>query len=651
MSKAERNDDLRDKILNYADTGEPAKTKLYTDDKVLARVTDGIYRQPGSALRELISNAYDADAENVIIETDVPRFNSMTIRDDGNGMSVDTLLNLISHIGGSAKRSSIGGKLNVTSASDVTLSPVKNRKLIGKIGIGLFSVAQLTRQFEIITKQRDSSYYLRASISLHNYSDELPSEMDDRGESFETGDVDIWIEETENIKSHGTDIILKNIKKSARDILKSVDIWGQKNAETDEDLGDSIFDSTKLVIPKFHIGSPSGDIGEEYFSDDGTDRPSLPWADSDDPETKFKGLYDEVLSLTKTTVNPRLDVDLDHYLNMLWTLSLSVPLNYINGSPFHLNKSEFESVYTISNQNKGKAEEVEVENIQSPFSSIIDFNSEFRDLDFNVIIDGIQLFRPIDVTKVHESTAAVKQPLLFFGSYSPDFSKFDKTTTGGDLKFDAYILWTPKVIPKDHNGVLIRVHNSSGILFDSTFMKHQVAEHTIKSQLMIEIFVSKGLDSALNIDRESFNVSHPHYQILKKWLHEKALRQVINQYKKMRTAAIKEARESRMQASQSELDSIVNRSLEIRGLDYDEKRRLRLVGDDPIVGDYYRIKKEDFEKSVPASEASAHYKESIIKAEAMLQILDSYGLLDRLSTTKQDLLFKDILRIIGFKGA
>lgn len=56
-----------------------------------------------SAIRELISNAYDADAENVYVETDVPRFNSMTIRDDGCGMSVDTLVNMLRHIGGSAK--------------------------------------------------------------------------------------------------------------------------------------------------------------------------------------------------------------------------------------------------------------------------------------------------------------------------------------------------------------------------------------------------------------------------------------------------------------------------------------------------------------------------------------------------------------------
>jgi hypothetical protein len=59
-----------------ASTGvdDVVETTLRTDERVIARVTDGIYRQPASALRELISNAYDADAKRVTISTDRPRF-------------------------------------------------------------------------------------------------------------------------------------------------------------------------------------------------------------------------------------------------------------------------------------------------------------------------------------------------------------------------------------------------------------------------------------------------------------------------------------------------------------------------------------------------------------------------------------------------
>src|SRR5262245_5842159 len=75
-------------------TGKPSEAFLETDERVLARITDGIYRQPSSALRELIANAYDADAENVYIQTDCPRFQQIRVRDDGHGLSIKALSNL-----------------------------------------------------------------------------------------------------------------------------------------------------------------------------------------------------------------------------------------------------------------------------------------------------------------------------------------------------------------------------------------------------------------------------------------------------------------------------------------------------------------------------------------------------------------------------
>ena len=78
----------------------PVSTVLRTDERVLARVTDGIYRQPGSAIRELVSNSYDADARRVVIKTDRPRFRTLSVEDDGTGMTSAVLAYLLHHIGG-----------------------------------------------------------------------------------------------------------------------------------------------------------------------------------------------------------------------------------------------------------------------------------------------------------------------------------------------------------------------------------------------------------------------------------------------------------------------------------------------------------------------------------------------------------------------
>src|SRR5437868_3503620 len=102
---------LAERVHRSAETGKPVETRLTTNERVLARITEGIYRQPSSALRELISNAYDADAREVVILTDAPRFSEIIVRDDGLGLTPETLVHLVKNIGGSAKRTKEGQEL------------------------------------------------------------------------------------------------------------------------------------------------------------------------------------------------------------------------------------------------------------------------------------------------------------------------------------------------------------------------------------------------------------------------------------------------------------------------------------------------------------------------------------------------------------
>src|SRR5689334_11129902 len=129
---------LTNRIRASERTHAPVEGKLETDELVLARITEGIYRQPSSALRELVSNAYDADATEVVILTDAPRFGQITVRDNGRGLSPEVVTQLVKHIGGSAKRSEKGKELGVTSPTNANRS-AGGRQLIGKLGIGLFS--------------------------------------------------------------------------------------------------------------------------------------------------------------------------------------------------------------------------------------------------------------------------------------------------------------------------------------------------------------------------------------------------------------------------------------------------------------------------------------------------------------------------------
>lgn len=627
---------LIDDIVNKLKKGEVSEATLSTDEKVLARVTDGIYRQPSSAIRELISNAYDADADNVWIDTDAPRFENMTIRDDGNGMSIEVLTNLIHHIGGSAKRSGDSKKasLGVTDKSDPTLSPNKHRRLIGKIGIGLFSVAQLTRHFSIVTKQEGTDYYLIADVILNNYSEQVVATQEKRGEGFDTGFVKIRTERTDNLSAHGTDILLKNIKKSARDQLKSVDIWLQESADLSP--GQEIKASRQ-----YHIGCTDQDEKELIRVE-----PSLPWKETDSGDKRFLLLYKAMIGRSAQTISPKLETDLDNYLGMLWALGLSVPVDYIDTHPFLLTGAEYPKIYRLNNDPRSKAEEVDLPR-DTTVKECFDLETNTNSTGFNVYIDGIKLYRPIKFTGLPSTGAAVKAPILFVGAAKPDVSKYNPALTGGDLAFEAYILWCPKIIPKEHNGVLLRINNATGILFDSTFMRYQIAEHVIKGQLTIEIFVREGLDSALNIDRESFNIAHPHYQMIMRWLHD-AIRKVVAKYKDIKKGRTRAVKDYKVQAFAQSVERVVDSVAEFVGKDRDEIRQVAITPKDNYVVDAYHVDSVEFQQWVGLTKAGTEQEGNFQeKVKSVIQVLDAFDLLEGLSESEQKALFEAISKIIG----
>lgn len=221
----ENRSDLSDWLADPSNDGRLVRTTLKASDRVIARVTDGIYRQPASALRELISNAWDADATNVTILTDAPRFSRIYIRDDGLGMSHKTLSRLVKSIGGSAKRQDEGRDLGITSSDNPDLTP-SGRPIIGKIGIGLFSVSQIARNFQITTKTVGSDYRLIASVHLRQYSEDGENEADaEADDDYISGEVFIQRENTEDIDAHGTDIVLDDVKLPVRDLLRNAGRW------------------------------------------------------------------------------------------------------------------------------------------------------------------------------------------------------------------------------------------------------------------------------------------------------------------------------------------------------------------------------------------------------------------------------------------
>ena len=143
---------------------------IEVSSKIVGHISAGIYRSPAGALKELVSNAFDADATRVAITTNWPSFDIITCRDNGSGMTRETFERIMRQgIGDSTKRATTEGKV-----SHVT---TLGRPIVGWLGIGMLGIAQICHEFQVISHHKASQTAFRATIRLVDFLREKVSEV------------------------------------------------------------------------------------------------------------------------------------------------------------------------------------------------------------------------------------------------------------------------------------------------------------------------------------------------------------------------------------------------------------------------------------------------------------------------------------------
>jgi hypothetical protein len=128
--------------------------------KVLGHISQGMYRTPASAVKELISNAYDAGATYVKLHTGFPTFTEFSCEDNGSAMSIAEFERLMNGgIGDSVKQ-----------ASDERRIGEYGRPIVGRLGVGLLSIAQICSRFDIVSHQEATKEAFEASIKFPPYT-------------------------------------------------------------------------------------------------------------------------------------------------------------------------------------------------------------------------------------------------------------------------------------------------------------------------------------------------------------------------------------------------------------------------------------------------------------------------------------------------
>ncbi len=163
---------------------ELTKLQVTIDKSHLVAIGERLYAESVELLRELVNNAYDADASEVHIEL---AEHEITVSDNGSGMDLKGLQQYF-NIGGSTKKRS-------------PKSPRFQRDRIGEFGIGKFSTLSASDHFEVATQKGDF-----AATAIFDRRDWESSR--------EHWDLPLRLESPNPLRGNGTRVILRDLKKT-----------------------------------------------------------------------------------------------------------------------------------------------------------------------------------------------------------------------------------------------------------------------------------------------------------------------------------------------------------------------------------------------------------------------------------------------------
>jgi len=138
-------------------------------------------------------------------------------------------------------------------------------------------------------------------------------------------------------------------------------------------------------------------------------------------------------------------------------------------------------------------------------------------LQFLVDFDGVIIEKPI-LLPVEKDIFDNKESydLYYFKEEFSDFSD------GSKLKFRGYIYNQERqILPPQLRGIIIRIKNTSIGGPDPDFLGYPYAEKLFLPWVFGEIYIDEGLEEAMNINRSSFTITHPHFRKLRNYLQSK----------------------------------------------------------------------------------------------------------------------------------
>lgn len=172
---------------------------------VLNHLGRNLYRSFMTVLGEAISNAWDADAENVWIYIDRGE-KSLIVKDDGDGMTAEEFQNKFLKIGYSKRK-------------DGLTSEKKKRPYIGRKGIGKLALLSCAKKISVLTRISSGVEYVGGVIDNSGLDHAIKKDL--TPDEYYLGKVDATLFKKYNVDHwHGTIIYFEDVNEGIRNTVE-----------------------------------------------------------------------------------------------------------------------------------------------------------------------------------------------------------------------------------------------------------------------------------------------------------------------------------------------------------------------------------------------------------------------------------------------
>ncbi len=216
---------------------------IRVNKEVVKHLSLGLYRNFALAVKELISNSYDAGATEIKIRLDLKN-RKIIVRDNGRGMGYNELKDEYLTIGFFKKPTDKPDELG--------------RIRIGTFGIGFLAPLPYCKTMRVITKKRGNNNAIEATIKAENFFREGAWDVSKEKVKYEIYESDLPIDEGENI------ISLEDIKPQIAEELRRTHVSGK--SKIDHFGGLEKFKWTLAQYAPIQYPPARQDLGD-FFSD------------------------------------------------------------------------------------------------------------------------------------------------------------------------------------------------------------------------------------------------------------------------------------------------------------------------------------------------------------------------------------------------